>query len=638
MQGQQISAATFRLAHLLLNGSIGNLVVTPNFDDFLARALTLFGQPPIVCDHPQTIGRISRDSDEIQIVHVHGTYWYYDCCNLRGEVEKRATGAQGPLTIPFFLDSLLWNKAPIVVGYSGWEGDVIMNALQRRLNAGETPFSWYWFCYKRYDFESLPSWLKNNPNVRFVLPKAGEERQELPSAGGAVSLKSLLAIEMGTQSVPTLPARLVFDYMVKSFALDSPQLTREPLKFFAEHLRKSIFQESSQQEGGDIFSFESVIARVLDAAAREEKRAAEASRIQKDLEGIREALRRSAYKEAIQNTIAAQFASATVQQKNEIIQLLFSAGSGLDDNSSDELAAYNRLSEIAEGLEVQSLDSRSTVAWCRALRNKAFCLSGLQQYEQAIVVDDEVVRRFGDAPEVVLRVEVAGALFDKGFYLGRLQRHEEAIAVYDEVVTLFRDALETVLRELVAKALFNKGFCLGELQRNEEAIGMYDEVVRRFGDTSKVVLREHVARALFTKGVCLGELQRSEEEMGVYDEVLRRFGNSTEVMLLEYVADALYNKALCLDQLRRNEEAIGVYDEIVQRYSTVKEVKLRRAAAEAMHAKYNLLKESGQSNQAAAVADASKKLFAADADPEIKKWLKKMPKPKHSRSAASGRN
>ncbi len=29
MHGQQISPATFRLAHLLLNGSIGNLVVTP---------------------------------------------------------------------------------------------------------------------------------------------------------------------------------------------------------------------------------------------------------------------------------------------------------------------------------------------------------------------------------------------------------------------------------------------------------------------------------------------------------------------------------------------------------------------------------------------------------------------------------
>jgi len=707
------------------------VIITSASPDFLTRALTLFGEPPIVCDHPQTIGRISSESKEIQIVHVHGTYWYYDCCNLRGEVEKRAKDAPGSLTIPRFLDSLLRLHAPIVVGYSGWEGDVIMSALQRRLDT-ETPFDWYWFCYKRSDFDSLPSWLKSNANIRFVLPKVEAEREEMQSAGGASGLKPVLAAEMGTQGVPTLPARLVFDRMVESFGLKSPLLTSNPLRFFADHLRKSIFQESSQQEGGDIFSFESVISRVQQAAARDEKRARKSSLVEKELEGIREAVRRSAYKEALQNTIATQLTSASVKQKNEMIQLLFSAtsglfssASGLNDNSSEELAAYDHLLQIAEDLEKkQAVDSRSAVAWCRSLRNKGFCLAKLQKYEEAIVANDEVVRRFGDSTEAVLREQVARVLVNKGFCLGELQKYEEAIVVndevvrlfgdsaeatlraqvakamynkgvflrqlqkyeeaivmYDEVVRRFGDSSEATLREWVAKALFNKGnrlgelqrneeaivvfdevvrrvgdstepvlwqpvacalvskgFCLGELQRNEEAIVVIDEVVRRFGDASEAVLREQVASALVNKGFYLGELQRDEEAIGVNGDVVRRFGDSAEAVLREQVAKALVNKGFYLGKLQRNKEAIGVYDEVVQRYSTAKEVELRRIAAKAMYLKYNLLQNSGQSDTAAAVVDAFKKLFAADADPEIQEWLKKMSKPKHSKGAASGGN
>jgi hypothetical protein len=90
IQGKQISPAVFRLAHLLLSKAAGNIVVTPNFDDFLSRALTLFGEQYVICDHPSTVGRISLETDDIQIVHVHGTYWFYDCCNLKGEIAKRA--------------------------------------------------------------------------------------------------------------------------------------------------------------------------------------------------------------------------------------------------------------------------------------------------------------------------------------------------------------------------------------------------------------------------------------------------------------------------------------------------------------------------------------------------------------------
>lgn len=118
--------------------------------------LRLFGEEPAVCDHPRTVGRIDRERSAIQIVHVHGSYLLYGCANLRGEVAGRARAdEETSFTMVGLLDSLLWNRSPLVIGYSGWEGDVVMSALKRRLRGGNPlAQSVYWFCYRRNDRET----------------------------------------------------------------------------------------------------------------------------------------------------------------------------------------------------------------------------------------------------------------------------------------------------------------------------------------------------------------------------------------------------------------------------------------------------------------------------------------------------
>src|SRR5258706_6356447 len=71
IEKKPITDANLRLAHILLSRRITNLVVTPNFDDFLSRGLAIFGQPHIVSDDPRTVDRIDLDGADIQIVHVH---------------------------------------------------------------------------------------------------------------------------------------------------------------------------------------------------------------------------------------------------------------------------------------------------------------------------------------------------------------------------------------------------------------------------------------------------------------------------------------------------------------------------------------------------------------------------------------
>ena len=62
------------------------------------------------------------------------------------------------------------------------------------------------------------------------------------------------------------------------------------------------------------------------------------------------------------------------------------------------------------------------------------------------------------------------------------------IQVYEEVLRRFGDAPESGLREQVAKALFNKGVRLGQLNRNEQARAAFQEVVQRFGASQDRVL------------------------------------------------------------------------------------------------------------------------------------------------------
>jgi hypothetical protein len=65
------------------------------------------------------------------------------------------------------------------------------------------------------------------------------------------------------------------------------------------------------------------------------------------------------------------------------------------------------------------------------LANNRITFESLARDEQAIVVYDEVVRRFGEATESALKQSVAVALINRGIILESLRRDEEEMAVYE---------------------------------------------------------------------------------------------------------------------------------------------------------------------------------------------------------------
>ncbi len=628
IEGKPISEANFRLAHLLLEKSITNIVVTTNFDDFLGRALTLFGMPHIICDHPSTAERIDLEQNDIQIIHVHGTYWFYDACNLDGEIEERSKASiQTSMTMASLLDRILSQRSPLVIGYDGWENDVVMTALKRRLQS-PIPFNLYWFCYRKSDIEKLPEWLKSHRQVFFVVPP--EKMQDIKATKYAGFVESAIMQKKESLSskpemfskkemeMPTLPATKVFGTFIEMFGIKNPELTSDPLGFFSKHLSNSLLFDSARQES-DIYSIKSVIERVKWA---KQKESTTTQKIELKMEKVRDDLRGSRYREAIRQCAEIDKTDLYTTQLRELIEIIWSATSRLSDNSQEELEGYDMVRDIGDMLLNQNIDDyliRERVG--EALFKKGYSLGELNRNEEAIAVYDDVIARFGSATEPALRKWVAMALFNKGYSLGALKRSEEDIAVYDDVIIRFGSATEPVLSEAVAKALVNKGYRLGALNRNEEGIPVYDDVVARFGSATEPALREQVAMALVNKGVTLGELNRNEEAIAVYDDVIARFGSATEPVLSEAVAKALVNKGVRLGELNRNEEEIAVYDDVIVRFGSATEPALRKWVAMALFNKGVTLGALNRNEEAIAVYDDVIAWFGSATEPALREQV-----------------
>jgi tetratricopeptide (TPR) repeat protein len=619
MENAVISQANFRLAHLMLEKTVTNLVVTTNFDDFLSRALALFGRHHVVCDQPGTLARIDPQSLDVQIIHIHGSYWFYDCCNLRAEISERAKSSDvTSFTMPGMLDEILRTHSPLVVGYSGWEGDVFMTALQRRL-VSPLGTNLYWFCYKRRDAQTLPAWLSSNSNVCVVAPdKDAEDPSKAAGSPGDESSSS-----ESSPDEPVLEATAVFDALIRNFNPDLPDLTKDPLGFFSNQLKTSLLGERPENFESDIYSIKGVIER-LDRAREREQRLSPPLQVEALLESFRNAVRQSKHREAIQLALKIPLGELSAEHLLEISSALFTAGPALRDNSDEELSSYDLVLAIASRLEAlgkSDLPIETHVA--RALLNKGVRLGALNRSEDAIAAYDEVVRRFGDATEPEMRERVAKALRNRGVRLGALNRTEDAIAAYDEVLRRFGDATETALRDQVAKALFNKGNSLGALNRIEDAIAAYDEVVRRFGDATESALREPVGMALFNKGDSLGALNRSEDAIAAYDEVLRRFGNATEPTLRKQVVKALFKKGVSLGDLNRSEEAISAYDEVLRRVGDASEPALDEAVARALVNKGVSLAALNRAEEAIAAYDEVLRQFYDATAPALREQVEK---------------
>lgn len=509
IENKPISVANFRLAHLLASKKIANVVVTLNFDDFISRALTLFGRPHIVCDHPATVERINPEQDDIQILHVHGTYWFYDCVNLRAEIAERAlVSDQTNATMAYKLDDILERSSPIVIGYSGWEDDVVMRSLKRRLST-TLPYNIYWFCYQRENLQDLPKWLKEKRQVCFIVPqvdgadslpadtKLGQKRE---TSTGIGSLKEAQSKTEG----PTLKAQIVLETMQRAFAIDPPELTQDPLSFFAGQLSSVLPKNPDGQVIDHGYSLRNIIEYALDLS---KEHPLPDSQFKKALD----ALQSSRNREAINEALKIPLNKLSEAQLRDLVDAMWAAAVGLFDNSDDELSGYDLIVQASEILIKRNIvETGILTRIADALNNKALTLSARGRHADAVKAYESVARKLDSANDAALLVYVADAMMNSATMLRQMDKNDEAFKRIDQIVDRFGSSTDPAIRQTVAASLNNKMVFLFELDRFEEAFAAANDLVTRFGEARDESIAGFLAGAFNGIGFyCLDKAKQS---------------------------------------------------------------------------------------------------------------------------------
>lgn len=515
-----ISRANFRLAHLLESRSVTNLVVTPNFDEMLTKALRLFGVDCVVCDHPMTTQRISPNrADVLQIVHVHGTHWFYDCCNLKGDIAARTSTGMADL-----LKWILADRSPVVIGYSGWPSDVIMTVLAGWLGQPIRPHNLYWFCHRASEVERLPDWLRNHGRVRLVVEKEPIE------------------------------ASAIFEAMITETGVTSPAVTSDPLAFFARHLEKTL---GSKQDEKDIYFIGSVIARVrrgseLEAAERE--RMTEATRRATDaVAWLSDSVRRGASDEVLKAVAEVDVELLSVDQCIEVDAALTAFYVAKNRHELERVMRTCRTWQDAaeKVLAVNPEDPQRQAAMAFALFAETACLDP-DSGEQELVLLDRLLSRFGHLKTRA----IAQALANRAYLLLRMGKWEEATSVREQLRETFGQDPEmeptldlSLLNELV--------FCATDSMVLEFA----EKIAAKYAGRSHYSIQNVGAIALKTRTRTLLSMGRYAEAVTSADDFLRDYLESRNA----HVASVLLSKAEAHAALAQPEIAFATLDEFDRR-------------------------------------------------------------------------
>lgn len=541
-------------------------MITPKFDDLLARSLSIFGAHHIVSDHPHTVDRIDLESDDIQIVHVHGSYLFYDCINLQEELEYRARPSPtSTKTMAAFLDRALSFRSPIVVGYAGWEGDVIMAALRRRLEGNSLPYRLYWCLYTSRDLEVLPAWLTEHNDVRLVIADDKDDRRAESTVDNNASGDLITA----RQDRP-LTARVAFEELSRSFRLGEPELTKDPVSFLAKQLRASVYLGAAKED--TVYFFSDVIARVERAAElekqdRKSKRHRPLAILGETGTKIRDAIRRSRYDEAIVSASSLDINKLT----NEAAAELFSAFNLARAKGNAEGLKISDF-VIRLGKRLVNTDNPESIKKFYAYPSieKADILTRLDRPEDAIELLDEVVKRIVQLSPSQLEETALYASTRKALALGKSARFSDAVQLYDEIISRLKKIDTSFSRWLLSQSRFNRAVDLARASRVDEALTAYDKYVEVYRSAQDGWTQVLVASSLLDRAKLFRDLDRQTEALDEIETLLGLYKDSRHSQVSEYVSMALVLKKRILKSLNRSTEADEATGELRLRFEREK--------------------------------------------------------------------
>ncbi|SIR68643.1 SIR2-like domain-containing protein [Peribacillus simplex] len=524
IENKNITPANFRLAHLLAYSKLGNIVVTPNFDDFLARALNHFNVKHITCDHPDTAFKVNSESEDIQIVHVHGSYLSYDCCNLTPEIIARNKGSEITTnTMASLLERIGESISPLVIGYSGWENDVIMTSLRKRLQSRRLPYNLYWFCYSYNALNNLPQWLKEHNDIVFVIPEKNsvitkhDDHQD-KNEHIIVDAPAKLVI----QNEPTLSAHIVFDRLVNALDLPEPEITQDPINF----LIKFIGGSSEKNESMDVFFLGHVIDRLKNLKRLEKENDGNDDQNVNLFKNIRGFARRSQYITAARLLQQLNYENFNHGTLLELLQVIFSIISNtdkeVDENYELTLSAFTYLEDIVQKVKIK--DAKFNIAGLLVLAYdlKAGTYNELDDEENYLNTLDKLIDLANDVKDPKLQYPIAHAMYNRAISLKdvevkhTLQIFNELIEKFDKIDNITPIILTTAYRLITIYINLNDfdhahRIC-DYLVTNSDRLGEETEALGLFGRLRVLIEEGKVREACLTLETFESKFSVNEKE------------------------------------------------------------------------------------------------------------------------------
>lgn len=516
IENQNITTANFKLAHLLSAGNLANIVVTPNFDDFLSRALTLFNIKHIVCDHPGTSFKVNVERTDIQIVHVHGTYLSYDCCNLTNEINERNQASNTTnSTMASLFDRIADTRSPIVVGYSGWENDVIMTSLKKRLET-RLPYNLYWFCYNYDSYQNLPDWLVYHNDVVFIVPS--EKRLE-----DAPFTEQL-------QKNKVLDANIIFDKLISQLDLPEPEITSDPIQFFIKFIGGN---NPASGDTNDAFFLGHVVEKLKKLKKLEESRPVETADYN-FFQTTRQFVRRSQYDKALKVLDSININNLKERNRLELLEVLISIILNVDTEDKDKkreaLYAYKLFEETLASISIKSEKMNDFIqATLPIYVLKAELHRDLDELEKALEIINNALDKFTSFDDQGMTLIQAQII--KGELLTGLNRLSEAISVYEELVANLKEKNNPENNNDISYALLK----IGTIREKMKDFTGAEEVYTEYIDLFYKVDEEKHAIGLFRKIALYLSRGNDSEALELISQFEKEFMNSK----VEIVKDLL---------------------------------------------------------------------------------------------------
>jgi tetratricopeptide (TPR) repeat protein len=533
-----VNAANLFLAHILLESRLAQIVVTPNFDDLLMRALRLFGASPQVFDHPATVARVAPRSGETQIIHVHGSYHSYHLANLELEIAiGTPAGPSVPMNMSDQLLSLMRDCSPIVIGYAGWEKDAIMHALSRRLT-DRLPFNLYWFLYSRDELTLLPPWLRDHVDVYFVI--AG-----VPTAEGALQSVSTVSAGGGADGgltpepgIETLDAALALHELIVALELPVPTLLRAPVQFFLDQVSSAVSKEVERFEKYSFAELVQTLKRLAQHAA-----SAPAAEGPGPYVALVAASRAGKVDHVVQEAAKLDHHELSDERLGVVTTAVKTAADSLQidrENKKNGLRLFLRLSRERYLRDVKPSTVKEFLATALDVGQS---LEDIGAFDEAVAEYSQLIDGFTGDQTHHVKARVIDAKRRMALLMARnLGQSNAAIDLIESVLD------EPVTGKEMRIAISGMRLAFAEVltRTGRDPLPVLDAIIRDYRD-AKMKLERTAAEAWIRKGVYLWKCDRADDAFAAYNEVFHY--TASRPFLARYAARAYRDVAFMYEKI-----------------------------------------------------------------------------------------